>query len=73
MTGINVIVLIFILCGAINWGLIGFANYNFFGWLLGGDMSVWARIVYAVIGIAGLWGFVFFGRCGSCKSSHPTE
>lgn len=39
--------------GAINWGLIGIFNFNLVSTLFG-DMSVLSRIIYALVGIAGL-------------------
>lgn len=44
--------------GAINWGLIGFFNWNLVDAILGGDAremtSVASRVVYALVGVAGL-------------------
>lgn len=41
--------------GAINWGLIGFFGFDLVGALFGGQMSALSRIVFAVVGLAGLW------------------
>lgn len=41
--------------GAINWGLIGFFGFDLVGALFGGQMSTLSRIVFAVVGLAGLW------------------
>lgn len=49
------IVLILIIIGAINWGLIGLFKFNLVE-LLFGDMTILARIVYSLVGISGLWG-----------------
>ena len=47
------------LIGALNWGLVGFFGFDFVAWLFG-PMTVLSRIVYAIIGIAGLlWLFVW--------------
>lgn len=44
--------------GAINWGLIGFFNFNLVDAIFGGgsaeQTSVASRIVYAIVGVAGL-------------------
>jgi uncharacterized membrane protein YuzA (DUF378 family) len=46
------------LVGAINWGLIGFFNFNLVDAIFGGgtaeETSQLSRIVYAIVGIAGL-------------------
>lgn len=44
--------------GALNWGLIGFFNWNLVDAIFGGDpremTSTASRVVYALVGIAGL-------------------
>ena len=46
--------------GAINWGLIGFFNLNLVA-LLFGSMSWLSRIIYALVGLCGLYLFSFYG------------
>lgn len=55
MKVIDTIALILIIIGAINWGLIGFFNFNLVD-IIFGNMSVISRIIYALVGISGLWG-----------------
>ena len=45
--------LIFTVIGAINWGLIGFFNFNLVEALFGAE-SMLPSIVYAIVGICGL-------------------
>ena len=52
---IDKIALILIIIGAINWGLIGLFRFNLVE-LIFGDMTVLARIIYSLVGLAGLWG-----------------
>lgn len=52
---IDKIALVLIIIGAINWGLIGLFKFNLVE-LIFGDMTVLARIIYALVGISGLWG-----------------
>lgn len=52
---IDKISLVLILIGAINWGLIGFFKLDLVA-LLFGQMTAISRIVYALVGISGLWG-----------------
>lgn len=52
---IDTIALILIIIGAINWGLIGFFNFNLVSAIFG-EMSIVSRIIYALVGISGLWG-----------------
>ncbi len=55
--------LILIIIGALNWGLIGFFRFDLVATLFG-DMSVLSRIVYALVGIAGIWGITLLFRRG---------
>ena len=54
MKVIDTIALILVIIGAINWGLIGFFNFNLVVTLFGA-MSIISRIIYALVGLAGLW------------------
>lgn len=62
--GIDYIALTIAIIGAINWGLIGFLNFDLVAFLFG-DMSLLSRIVYALVGICGLYLLSFYGRVGS--------
>lgn len=52
---VDKIALVLIIIGAINWGLIGIFNFNLVDAIFG-TMSVISRIIYALVGISGLWG-----------------
>ena len=45
--------LVFTVIGALNWGLIGFFNFNLVEYLLG-DGALITRIVYVLVMVAGL-------------------
>ncbi len=55
MKVIDKIALVLIIIGAINWGLIGFFNFDLVAAIFG-DMSILSRIIYALVGVSGLWG-----------------
>ena len=40
--------------GALNWGLVGLFKFDLVATLFG-DMSALSRIVYSLVGLAGLW------------------
>ena len=50
-----ILALVLIIIGAINWGLVGFFKFNLVDTIFG-SMSVISRIIYALVGISGLWG-----------------
>ena len=55
MKVIDKIALDLIVIGAINWGLVGIFKFNLVDTLFG-SMSALTRIIYALVGISGLWG-----------------
>lgn len=61
MKTLDYIVLILVIVGTINWGLIGLLNFDLVR-VLFGDMTLLSRIVYVIIGVCGLYSLSFFGR-----------
>lgn len=51
----DTLALILSVVGALNWGLIGIAQFDLVAWLFGGQTALFSRIVYALVGLAGLW------------------
>ncbi len=49
------IALILVIIGALNWGLIGIFNFDLVATIFGGQSSVLSRIVYSLVGLAGLY------------------
>lgn len=72
MKAISFIALILILVGALNWGLWGFFQFDLVAWLFGGNSTWLARLVYAIVGLAGVWGLSFLGKCKTmcCSKSN---
>lgn len=61
MRALDLTALILVIIGAINWGLIGFFNFDLVA-VLFGTMSAFSRVIYALVGIAGLYAISFLGR-----------
>lgn len=59
---IDYIAQILVIIGAINWGLIGFANYDLISMLFGGASSLISRSLFALVGLAGLYVISFLFR-----------
>lgn len=57
----NILAWILVIIGAINWGLVGFFNWNLVDAIFGVG-SVVSRIIYAIVGLAGLWSIMLFSR-----------
>jgi uncharacterized protein len=54
MSAIQRIALVLTIIGAINWGLIGFFQFDLVAAIFGGQDSALSRIIYGLVGIAGL-------------------
>lgn len=55
MKVIDTITLILVIVGALNWGSIGLFGFDCVAFLCGGQMTVLSRVIYSLVGIAGLW------------------
>jgi uncharacterized membrane protein YuzA (DUF378 family) len=63
------IVVILLIIGGLNWGLVVF-DYNLVTMILGeGTMA--AKIVYALVGLAAIAKLFMLGNC--CKKDQPTQ
>lgn len=62
MKVLNYIFLTLIIIGAINWGIQGLFNMDLVGSIFGGMSSVISRIVYVLVGIAGIWAFTLYSK-----------
>ena len=51
----DTIALILSIIGSLNWGLVGIFQFDLVAWLFGGQASVISRIIYTLVGLAGIW------------------
>ena len=63
----DTIALILSIIGSINWGLVGIFQFDLVAWLFGGQSGVISRIIYALVGLAGLWCITLLFRRGREK------
>ncbi|MBE7019830.1 MAG: DUF378 domain-containing protein [Ruminococcaceae bacterium] len=49
------VALILVIVGALNWGTIGLFGLDLVALIFGGQMALVSRIIYTLVGIAGLW------------------
>lgn len=54
MKALSITALVLVIIGGINWGLVGFFDYNLVDSLFGVD-SFLSRTIYAIVGVAALW------------------
>ena len=64
MKTFDYIVLVLVIIGAVNWGLIGFLQFDL-GRGVFGNRSMLSRLGYAVVGLCGLYAISYFGRIRS--------
>ena len=54
MKVLDVIVTILMVIGGLNWGVVGFADYNVINAIFG-EASVISRLIYALVGLSALY------------------
>ena len=62
----DTLALILSIIGSLNWGLVGIFQFDLVAWLFGGQDALFSRIIYTVIGLAGLWCASFLFRKKLC-------
>jgi uncharacterized membrane protein YuzA (DUF378 family) len=58
MHTLNVVTLLLIIIGGINWLLVGLFQLDIVAALFGGQQALLARIVYILVGLSALWQLV---------------
>lgn len=64
MKAINLITLLLVIIGGVNWGLVGLFEFNLVAALFGSG-STFSRIIYAVVGASALWQLIPFAQAAS--------
>jgi len=49
------IALVFVIIGALNWGMVGLFQFDTVAWLFGGTAAVLSRVVYTLVALGGVW------------------
>ena len=49
------IALILVIIGSLNWGSIGIFEYDLVRMVSVSPIAAWARVIYTLVGLAGLW------------------
>ena len=57
MRAINLVTLLLVIIGGLNWGLVGLFGFDLVAAIFGA-MSPLSRIVYALVGLSALWQIV---------------
>ena len=51
----DTLALLLSIIGSLNWGLVGIFRFDLVAWLFGSQDSLISRVIYTVIGLAGIW------------------
>lgn len=54
MKQLSMVAMLLIVVGGLNWGLVGFFNFDLVAWIFG-EMTFVSRLVYALVGISALY------------------
>lgn len=69
MKCLKFVVFLLLVVGALNWGLVGFFQYDLVADIFGGMFTVGARVVYCLVGIAGLLSLKCLFQGSGCSGS----
>ena len=68
---IDKIAVLLAVIGALNWGGIGLFGFDTVAFLFGGQLSVFARLIYTLVGLAGLWCVTLLFRLDRETAANP--
>jgi uncharacterized membrane protein YuzA (DUF378 family) len=71
MRVINIATLVLVIVGAVNWGLMGLFQVDLVATLFGGPQTALSRIVYVLVGLAGLYQVVPLLGAVSARAKNP--
>lgn len=71
MSTLQRIALVFTVIGAVNWGLIGFFQFDLVAAIFGGQNSALSRIIYGIVGISGLINLGLLFKPSENLGTHP--
>ncbi|MEI6498953.1 MAG: DUF378 domain-containing protein [bacterium] len=54
MNSLDWLALVLVLIGGLNWGLVGFFDYNLVSAIFG-DMTAFSRVIYALVGLSAVY------------------
>lgn len=55
MKALNMLTLVLLIVGGINWGLVGLFQFDLVAAIFGGQDAPLSRVVYTLVGLSALW------------------
>ena len=68
---IDKVALLLTIIGALNWGGIGLFGFDTVAFLVGGPLALLSRIIYTLVGLAGLWCITLLFRTDEAHGETP--
>jgi uncharacterized membrane protein YuzA (DUF378 family) len=65
MRALNLVTLLLVIVGGVNWLLVGLADFDLVATLFGGQDTALSTIVYVLVGLSALWQIVPFAKAMS--------
>ena len=69
----DTLALILVIIGALNWGLVGIFQFDVIAAIFGGMSAVISRVIYTIVGLAGIWGVSILFRRDGLKHHNKEE
>lgn len=63
LSTLDIIALILVIIGGLNWGLVGLFNFNLVEAIFG-SLTLLTRIIYVIVGLAALYLIFIYGSLG---------
>lgn len=67
----DIAALVLVIIGAINWGSIGLFGFDLVAALFGGQAALMSRIIYSLVGLAGIWSITLLFKDKEEKKERP--
>ena len=71
MKGFNILTLVLVIVGGLNWGLVGLFDLDLVAAIFGAD-SVVSRLVYVLVGLSALWQLVPLMSAVRAEATHAS-
>ncbi|MDD4504259.1 MAG: DUF378 domain-containing protein [Clostridiaceae bacterium] len=65
--------LILVIIGALNWLLVGIFQFDLVAFIFGGQEALLSRLIYTLVGIAGIWSFSLLFRDRERAENHNSN
>ena len=70
MKAINLVTLLLVIVGGLNWGLVGLFEFDLVAEIFGGQDAALSRIVYVLVGLSALWQLYPLARAARTDEVH---